>query len=99
MERMETIEREERLNRASRRLYRARRAEEDAGVVRTRSEADLRRPRAVPSGPVVPRASLRVEGRHNPNAYLPFHTKQLKHQMVQGDGRPRMLSRVFLNGQ
>mmetsp|Transcript_102918 Transcript_102918/g.291480 ORF Transcript_102918/g.291480 Transcript_102918/m.291480 type:complete len:87 (+) Transcript_102918:108-368(+) len=27
------------------------------------------------------------------------HRRQLKHQMVQGDGRGRMLSRVFVNGQ
>eukprot|EP00913_Durusdinium_trenchii_P035560 g33277.t1 len=44
------------------------------------------------------RATLEERFRH-PNTWrYAKPQRQLKHQVMQGDGRPKMLSRVFLNG-
>ncbi|CAL1168987.1 unnamed protein product [Cladocopium goreaui] len=87
--RVKEVKREEQLRLMSKRAFQAQQASA-AEFRRSMSEGLLKR-----AGQQATEVKFQ-----NPNTWrYAKPQRQLKHQVLQGDGRPKILSRVFLNGE
>eukprot|EP00434_Breviolum_minutum_P040728 symbB.v1.2.036206.t1/scaffold5056.1/size31392/2 len=91
--RVKEVKREEQLRLMSKRAFQAQQAS-TLELRRSMSEGLLKR-----AGQQATEVTMATAFRR-PNTWrYAKPQRQLKHQVLQGDGRPKMLSRVFLNGE